>query len=84
MQAGAHTVGEAQLQMWSLDEMTMYWRIGKSRVVHKDEAANDCHYVLRSVTEGEIIYKKPRNCSVCDECQRLEKKARAAARRKVK
>jgi hypothetical protein len=64
--------------------MTTYWRIGKSRVVHKHKVADDCHYVIRSVTEGDIIYKKPRSCSVCDECARLEKKARAAARRKEK
>jgi 7-cyano-7-deazaguanine synthase in queuosine biosynthesis len=64
--------------------MTMYWRIGKSRVVHKDEVKLQCHYWTRSKEDLECYDKKPRNCSVCDSCQLIEKKARAAARRKVK
>jgi hypothetical protein len=67
--------------------MTTYWRIGKSRVVHKETVVSLCYYAIRA-DRGETSHhyydKKPRNCSVCDECARLEKKARAAARRKMK
>jgi hypothetical protein len=61
--------------------MTTYWRIGKSRVVHKDLVMHECHYFQRVLKELSATNKKPRNCSYCDECQRLEKKARAAGKR---
>jgi hypothetical protein len=59
----------------------MYWRIGKSMVVHKEAVKWDCHYWARSKADTVYYDKKPRNCSYCDECFRLEKKARAAGKR---
>jgi hypothetical protein len=63
----------------------MYWRIGNSRVVHKInylEIPVDCHYFMR---QKDLYAKKsktkPRGCSWCDECGRLEKKARATVKR---
>jgi hypothetical protein len=64
--------------------MTTYWRIGKSRVVHKCDITINCHYWLRAKGYFTSFDKKPRGHTVCDACQLYEKKARAAAMRKVK
>lgn len=46
-----------------------------SRVVHND-MFDDCHYFRRVHHDDTRILlheRKPRGCTVCDECQRLQK-----------
>lgn len=53
-----------------------YMRFTGSDIVHKTPAAGNCFYVDRATVGWTISKTKPRDCHVCDECQRLEKKAR--------
>lgn len=49
-----------------------------SRTSHKSAVSADCFYRMRFAedTDFRVTERKPTGCSVCDECQRLEKKAR--------
>jgi hypothetical protein len=52
-----------------------YWRLGKSKVLHKEAVIRKCHYVSAHSMEvnTENTDTKKRGDRVCDECQRLAK-----------
>jgi predicted PilT family ATPase len=53
-----------------------YQTAAGSRTSHKSAVSAACHYFKRIVVIVKDTMTKPRDCSVCDECQRLEKLAR--------
>ena len=62
--------------------MNRYYRIAKRNVVHIHTGCR--HYQLAERIRKPIIIitgKKPRNCTVCDECQRLNQRDKKAATR---
>lgn len=56
-----------------------------SRIAHKSVIAAGCFYWMRRKPETDYrtTERKPRGCSVCDECQRLEKLARVEVKKAV-
>lgn len=53
-----------------------YQTAAGSRTSHKSTVAVLCHYFKRIKVLVKVTATKPRGCSVCDQCQRLEKLAR--------
>lgn len=51
-----------------------YEQLKGSKIVHT--RSFDCHYMKRSNKTISVHLRKPRDCSVCDQCQRLAKKAK--------
>lgn len=65
-----------------------FFSIGKSNIVHliKDRFGLGCFYVRRSPNGDRWTHyeTRPRHMRVCDQCQRLEKAAKKAARMAAK
>lgn len=61
-----------------------YITVKGRRTSHKTQVLSGCHYwqQVRPDKDRVTSERKPRGCSVCDECQRLEKKARLGIKTK--